>query len=159
MRSLRAVLPAIACIGLMFSTSLPIYAAQVAADPLNTPQGGGLPDVSAIAQAYGELSVFVLNVAAGNDGRPRDPVGEQAFTDAFAQHVLAAYPGLGPERQQALSELPALRAELRQLWPTMPSEQRQAVQQEFAAGVEAGLSEVPCDVYDALARAYLLPFD
>jgi hypothetical protein len=127
--------------------------------PLDTPPAGGLPDVAAIAQAYGELSVFVLNVAAGYDGEPRDPVGEQAFTNAFAQHVLAAYPTLGPSQQLALAELPALRAELRQLWPTLPLEQRRALQQQFAAGVEVTVMDVPCDVYDALARAYLLPAD
>jgi hypothetical protein len=128
-------------------------------DPLNTPQGGDLPKVEAIAAAYGDLSVFVLNVAAGHDGQPRDPAGEQAFATAFGQQVLAAYPGLAPEQQASLAELPTLDAQLRQLWPTLPVDQRRAVQQQFAAGVEANLSQVPCDVYDALARAYLLPSD
>jgi hypothetical protein len=136
----------------------PILAAP-GSDPLNTPQGGGLPDVQAIAHAYGDLSVFVLNVAAGHDGQPRDPAGEQAFANAFAQQVLTVYPSLPPEQQQSLSELPTLDAELRQLWPTLPVEQRQGLQQQFATGVEATVLEVPCDVYDALARAYLVPYD
>ena len=136
----------------------PILAAP-GPDALNTPQGGGLPDVQAIAQAYGELSVFVLNVAAGHDGQPRDPAGEQAFANAFAQQMLAAYPSLPADEQQALADLPVLRTQLRQVWPTLPVEQRQMLQQQFAAGVESSLPDMPCDVYDALARAYLLPAD
>src|SRR5919199_960846 len=112
-------------------------------DPLDTPQGGGLPDVQSIAQAYGDLSVFVLNVAAGHDGQPRDPVGEQAFATAFAQQVLTVYPSLAPEQQQSLAELPAVDDQLRQLWPTLPIEYRQAVQQQFAPEVEALVLDVP----------------
>lgn len=140
------------------SWATPLLAAP-GPDPRDVPQGGGLPDVPAIAAAYGDLSVFVLNVAAGHDGQPRDPDAEQAFAGAFAQHVLGLYPNLGAEQQQSLAELPALDAELHQLWPTLPLDQRRSLQQQFAAGVEASLPDIPCDVYDALARAYLLPSD
>src|ERR1700687_2951818 len=68
----------------------------------DVPQGGmmGTPDPQTTASAYGDLSVFILNVAAGNDGVPRQPEAEQTFRDVFAQPVLAAYTSLSPDDQQ-----------------------------------------------------------
>jgi hypothetical protein len=146
---------------LLGAQALPALAAEPGPgpDPLDVRQGGGLPDVPAIAQAYGELSVFVLDVAAGHDGTPRDAAAEQAFAAAFAQQLAASYPSLAPDQQQALGGLPALRARLRQAWPTLPPEPRRQLQQQWADAVRAALPGVPCDAYDARARAYLLPAD
>jgi hypothetical protein len=145
LRSIRSTLLALASATLLLaSRATPIHAAPG-------------PDAVAIAVAYGQLSVFILDVAAGNDGRPHDPAGESEFIDAFARQVLSVYPSISVEQQQALAELPGVRDELQQLWPTLPVAQRRQIQRAWAAAVEDGLASVRCDVYDALARAYLLP--
>ena len=63
-------------------------------------------DSVAIADAYGDLSLFILNVAAGLDGVPKDPQAEQLFHDAFAEQLASALPDLDLSDQQALAELP-----------------------------------------------------
>jgi len=130
------------------------------ADALNIPQGGNVPsapDGAATADAYGDLSVFILNVAAGLDGVPRNPEAEQAFHDAFAQQLADALPGLDPSDQQALAQLPQLQAAVRTGWGGLPAAQRAAIAEQWRQGVQSELASVPCPLYDALARAYLLP--
>jgi hypothetical protein len=114
-------------------------------------------DTGAIAGAYGDLSVFILNVAAGLDGVPKDPQGEQVFHDAFAQQLTSAMSNLDPQDQQALAQLPQLRTTVLSAWPTLPSAQRAAIAEQWRQNVQSQLADVPCPMYDALARAYLLP--
>jgi hypothetical protein len=110
-----------------------------------------------VASAYGDLSVFVLNVAAGNDGVPQQPDAEQAFKQLFAQPVLAGYSSLSADDQQSLSELAAFDAQLHQAWPNLPVQQRLAARDQWAATVQDQVSNAPCELFDALARAQLLP--
>jgi hypothetical protein len=133
-----------------FATSALVLAAQIA-------PASEVVDASSIAQAYGELSVFVLNVAAGNDGNPRDPAAEQSVAGVLAAQLFDAYPSLDAETQASFAQLPQLRTALRQVWPTLPPEQRAAARDEWAIGVQNSLPSVPCAAFDALARAYLLP--
>jgi hypothetical protein len=114
-------------------------------------------DAQSLAVAYGDLSVFVLNVAAGNDGVPQQPDAEQAFKDVFAQPVLAAYPTLAPDDQQSLAQLAVLDAQLHQAWPGLPVQQRLAARDQWAAAVQDQLAGAPCELFDALARAQLVP--
>jgi hypothetical protein len=114
-------------------------------------------DAGAVADAYGSLSVFILNVAAGLDGVPKDPQGEQVFHDAFAQQMLTAFAGLDPQDQQSLAELPDLRTAVFAAWPRLPDSQRSAIAEQWRQSVQSDLASVPCPMYDALARAYLLP--
>ena len=111
----------------------------------------------AIAQAYGQLSVFVLDVAAGHDGQPRNPAGERAFQRLFAEQLLLVYPELDADGQQALMVLPRTRDHLAQTWPQLPIAQRRAIAQDWAAGLEPLLAEMPCELYVALERAELVP--
>ena len=108
----------------------------------DVPQGGtmGTPDPQTMASAYGDLSVSILNVAAGNDGVPRQPEAEQTFRDVFAQPVLAAYTSLSPDDQQGLTQ-----------------RQRLAVRDQWAAAVQSQVANAPCELFDAMARAQLLP--
>jgi hypothetical protein len=131
-----------------FAASALVLAAQVA--PANE-----VVDPASIAQAYGDLSVFVLNVAAGNDGTPRDPAAEQAVANAFAAQFFEAYSGT--DAPGDFAQLPQLRTALREVWATLPPEQRATMRDQWAAGVQASLPSVPCPAFDALARAYLLP--
>ena len=117
------------------------------------------PDALAIAQAYGELSVFILDVAAGHDGKPRSPAREKGLANAFARQMLSAYPSLSVDQQQAAAELPSLRDQVQQVWPTLPVYQRNQLQQQWATVVEDTLSSAPCTVFYRLARAYLMPAD
>lgn len=140
---------------------LPTLASAQAADsdPFDVPQGGSLPgpDAQSLAAAYGDLSVFVLNVAAGNDGVPRQPDAEQAFKDVFAQPVVAASGSLSPDDQRSLAQLAVLDAQLHQAWPSLPLQQRLAARDQWAAAVQGQLADAPCELFDALARAQLLP--
>lgn len=122
-------------------------------------QAAPSPDAMAIAQAYGDLSVFILDVAAGHDGRPRSPASERALAKAFARQMLSAYVSLSVDQQQAAAELPWLRDQVQQAWPILPVDQRTQLQQQWAAVVEDGLSTAPCSVLYRLARAYLMPAD
>jgi hypothetical protein len=133
-----------------FATTALVLAAQIAPP-------SEVVDAPSIAQAYGEVSVFVLNVAAGLDGHPRDAAAEQAVANTFAQQMFEAYPTLDAETQANFAQLPQLRTALRQVWPTMTPEQRTEVRDQWAAGVQASLPSLPCAAFDTLARAYLLP--
>jgi CheY-like chemotaxis protein len=128
-------------------------------DSFDVPQGGALPtpDGQPVAAAYGDLSVFVLNVAAGNDGVPQQPEAEQAFKDVFAQLVAAAYAGLSPDDQQRLAQLALLDAQLHQAWPGLPVQQRLAARDQWAASVQSQLADAPCELFDAVARVQLVP--
>ena len=128
-------------------------------DSFDVPQGGPLPtpDGPTLAAAYGDLSVFVLNVAAGNDGVPQQPEAEQVFKNVFAQPVAAAYTGLSPDDQQHLAQLALLDAQLHQAWPGLPVDQRLAARDQWAAAVQGQVANAPCELFDAMARAQLLP--
>ena len=130
--------------------------------PLDTPQAGDLPgqldaDPDAIAWAYGDLSVFILNVAAGNDGIPQQPDREQAFAELFAQQFASSYGQLAPAVQQTYAELPATSTELRQAWPSLPLPQRLALRDQWAASVQPTVANAPCELFDAMVRAQLVP--
>jgi hypothetical protein len=114
-------------------------------------------DAENAAAAYGDLSVFILNVAAGNDGVPQKPEGEAAFKQLFAQPVADAFPDLSPEDQQSLAALSTVDLQLHQVWSSLPSDQRLALRDQWAAGVQQMVSNAPCELFDAMARAQLLP--
>jgi len=137
------------------ATSALIVVAQAAPSPDAATSSS--TDPATIAQAYGDVSVFILDVAAGNDGTPRDPAAEGAFASVFADQLLQSYPGLDPQAQRAFAQLPQLDTSLRQAWATLPTDQRLAVRDQWAEAFQANLASVPCDAFDALARAYLLP--
>ena len=151
----------IALAGLALALLLPGPASAQTSDPdsFDVPQGGNLPgpDAGSLAAAYGDLSVFVLNVAAGNDGVPQQPEAEQAFKEVFAQPVAAAYPSLSADDQQSLAQLAVLDAQLHQAWPSLPVQQRLAARDQWAATVQSQMAGAPCELFDALARAQLLP--
>jgi hypothetical protein len=131
-------------------------------DPLDARQGGGLPtlassDGEAIAWAYGDLSVFILNVAAGNDGVPQQPDGEDAFNELFAQQFAASYAQLSLSDQQSYASLPATALQIRQVWPSLPLEQRLALRNQWAANVQPMVANAPCELFDGLVRAQLVP--
>jgi hypothetical protein len=115
------------------------------------------PDPRTVADAYGSLSVFILNVAAGNDGESLQPDGEDAFKELFAQQVVDAYPSLSADDRQSLAVLAGIDLLLHQEWPTLPVEQRNSVRDEWAAHVQNMVADAPCELFDALARAQLLP--
>jgi hypothetical protein len=146
-RAIRVLLIS-ATLGLTISTAAPAFAQS---DPPPS------ADPAAIADAYGTLSVFILDVAAGLDGVPKDPQGEQVFHDAFAQQMLTAFGDLDSEDQQGLAQLPNLRAAVLTAWPQLPDSQRSAIAEEWRQSVQSELAGVPCPMYDALARAYLIP--
>ncbi len=83
--------------------------------------------------------------------------GEQAFQRLFGEQLLLVYPELDADRQQALAVLPRTRDELAQAWPQLAGAQRRAIAQEWAAGVEPMLADMPCELYVALERAELVP--
>jgi len=114
-------------------------------------------DAQAVADAYGDMIVFVLNVAAGNDGEPQKPAGEQTFKAALADQFATRYATLSADDQRALTVLPLIDAQLRDAWPTLPEQQRNSIRDEWAATLQQQAVEMPCDVFDALARAQLLP--
>jgi hypothetical protein len=146
-RAIRILLVA-AALGLTLSTAAPAFAQSDAPTSV---------DPAAVADAYGTLSVFILNVAAGLDGVPRDPQGEQVFHDAFAQQMLTAFAGLNTQDQQSLAQLPGLRTAVLTAWPQLPDSQRSAIAEQWRQSVQSDLPGVPCPMYDALARAYLIP--
>src|SRR5262249_12362775 len=100
---------------------------------------------------------FLLNVAAGNDGQPHKPRAEQQFKAAFADLFADAYASASPEDQQALAILPSLDAQLHQAWSQLPDAQRTALRDQWAAGVQQMAADMPCDLFDSMARAELLP--
>jgi hypothetical protein len=146
-RTMRLLLAA-AGLGLAVSTAAPALAQS------DTP---ATIDPAAVADAYGTLSVFILNVAAGLDGVPKDPQGEQVFHDAFAQQMLTAFASMGPQDQQSLGQLPDLRTAVLTAWPQLPDAQRASIAEQWRQSVQSELPGVPCPMYDALARAYLIP--
>src|SRR5436305_127559 len=114
-------------------------------------------DARAVANAYGDMVVFVLNVAAGNDGQPQKPDGEQTYRAALADQFAQAYAKLGADDQQSLSALPLVDQQLHDAWSTLPEDQRLAVRDQWAASVQEMANAMPCDLFDGLARAQLLP--
>src|SRR3954452_9455230 len=91
---------------LLAFVALMVLAAPVLADPdpLDVPQGANIPppgDAQTAGAAYGDLSVFILNVAAGNDGVPQKPQGEETFKRLFADPIVVAYPSLSPSDRQS----------------------------------------------------------
>ncbi len=88
---------------------------------------------------------------------PQRPDAEQAFKDVFAQPVAAAYPSLSPDDQRSLAQLTVLDAQLHQAWPSLPADQRLAARDQWAAAVQNQVANAPCELFDALARAQLLP--
>jgi hypothetical protein len=136
---------AIAATALAASLQLSSTSAHAQADP------------QAVAAAYGDLSVFILNVAAGNDGQPQKPDREQIFKQAFAAQFADMFASLTPDDQQALASLPQVDAQLQQLWPSVPDDQRRQLRDQWAASVQSMVASAPCDLFDAMARAQLLP--
>ena len=130
-------------------------AAWLAAVPLSVSAASS--DAQAVADAYADLTVFVLNVAAGHDGESQQPDRERAFTAALAEQFLVDYAGLSGVDQDALASLRVLDDELRLIWPNVPVEQRLAMRDQWAAQVQESLAGAPCDVYDAMVRAQLVP--
>ena len=114
-------------------------------------------DGQAVASAYGDLTVFVLNVAAGNDGEIMQPDGERQFRSALAEQFALDYARLDRDSQDALSALPLLDEQIQQAWPSVPEAQRLAVRDQWAASVQDSVASAPCDLFDAMARAQLLP--
>jgi hypothetical protein len=114
-------------------------------------------DPQAIATAYGDLAVFILNVAAGNGTESPKPERQQVFRQAFAEQFAAMYPALGPDDQQSLASLPAVDIQIQQLWPSLPADQRQAMRDAWAAPVQNMVAGAPCELFDAMARAQLVP--
>src|SRR4051812_27851111 len=90
------------------------------------PSALAAPDAQAVADAYGDLTVFILNVAAGNDGQPQKPQAEQSYKATFAELFANAYADLTPDQQESLTVLPVLDAQLHDAWPNVPLEQRNA---------------------------------
>jgi len=166
---LKLIRPVVVFGALVLSTpSAPVHAQTDQTPPqddaagIDVRQGGSVPspstaDGSTVADAYGDLSVFILNVAAGLDGTPKNPQAEQLFHDAFAQQLLAAWPAMNADDQTALGQLPQMRAVIRTSWPSLPDDQRAQIAEQWRQMVQSQLSGVPCPLYDALARAYLLP--
>jgi hypothetical protein len=138
---------------LLLVLAQPTFAQQ--ADPLNVPQGA--PDPQAVALAYGDLSVFILNVAAGNDGVTYNAAAEQAVRDALAQPVAAAFPSLSTDDQQALMQAAILDNQLRQAWPGLPDTQRGALRDQWAAQIQPVAAGMSCEEFDTLTRARLVP--
>lgn len=99
----------------------------------------------------------MLNVAAGNDGQPQKPEAEQQYRSAFADLFAQGYAGLSPTDQAALAGLPDLDAQLHQAWPALPEEQRNAVRDQWAASIQELTAAMPCELFDSMARAQLLP--
>src|SRR5437868_5581581 len=105
--------------GLALAIASVLLAAQVA--PSRAASGSDLPTM---AEAYGEYWLFVLNVAAGNDGQSVAPAGEREIVNEFATDVLNAYQAMSVEQRQALAEYPARRDLVQQVWPTLSPSQR-----------------------------------
>src|SRR5690349_8644720 len=114
-------------------------------------------EARSVGLAYGDLSVFILNVAAGNDGTTYNASAEDAVRQGLAEPVAAAYPSLAPNDQQTLMQLAALDGQLRQVWPTLPDVQRGALRDQWAAQVQPIAVNMSCQDFDAMARARLLP--
>jgi hypothetical protein len=147
MPRLPLLLPALGLAAALLGSAMPAAAQSAPAEF----------DAQTVAAAYGDLSVFILNVAAGNGGQPQKPEREDAFRQAFAEQFAGQYAGLGPDDQQALAGLPLLDVQVHQVWPSLPAEQRRAFRDRWAAAVQDMVSSAPCDLFDALARAQLLP--
>ncbi len=124
------------------------------ATPIHAASG---PDLPTIAEAYGEYWLFVLNVAAGNDGQSVAPAGEQAVVNKLARFVVNSYRGMNSVKRREFAQYPARRDELYQVWPTLRVSQRSQIQQEWAAEMEPGFLAASCDVVDMLSRAFLVP--
>jgi hypothetical protein len=114
-------------------------------------------DPAVVADAYGDVAVFILNVAAGNDGVPQQPRAEQTYRQAFAELFAGGYANLQPDEQESLSTLPELDTQLHAAWPNLPVDQRNGLRDQWAAGVQQMAADMPCDELDGLARAQLLP--
>jgi hypothetical protein len=114
-------------------------------------------DAVTAAAAYGDLSVFILNVAAGNDGVPQKPEGEAAFKQLFGEPVADAFSSLSPDDRQALVALGTFDAQLHQAWSSLPDDERTALRDQWAGEVQQMVSNAPCELFDAMARAQLLP--
>jgi hypothetical protein len=114
-------------------------------------------DTRTVASAYGDMSVFILNVAAGNDGVPQQPDAEQTFKDAFSNQFATLYASLSADDQQALDALPLLDAQIHQVWPNLPVDQRLALRNDWASSVQNMVADAPCDLFDGMGRAQLLP--
>jgi len=123
--------------------------------PLDVPQGA--PDPQAVAVAYGDLSVFILNVAAGDDGVTYNASAEEAVREALAQPVVLAYSSLSADDQQTLAQLALLDTQIRQAWPGLPDAQRAALRDQWAAQIQPVATTMACEDFDALSRARLLP--
>jgi len=145
-------------------TLMPAFARASLAqtDPLDIPQGGGIDafqasDPQAIASAYGDLSVFVLNVAAGNDGVPQHPDEEAAFSQVFAQQFAGSFASLGQSEQATYAGLPETMRQIHQAWPSLPVQQRLGLRDQWAAAVQPTVASAPCELFDAMVRAQLVP--
>jgi hypothetical protein len=115
-------------------------------------------DAQTVGNAYGDLVIFVLNVAAGNDGETQQPDGERQFKSALAEQFAADYASLDGDSQDALSTLALLDVQIRQAWPSLSTDQRIAARDQWASMVQDSVvAGAPCDMFDALARAQLLP--
>jgi hypothetical protein len=96
-------------------------------------------DVDAISEKYGDLSIFILNVAAGLDGVPEEPQAEQVFRDAFAQQMAATLPSLDPSDQQALAQPPQLRSAVQSASNCLPETQRAQIAEQWRQSVQSEL--------------------
>jgi hypothetical protein len=114
-------------------------------------------DARSVGLAYGDLTVFILNVAAGNDGTTYNAPAEDAVRQGLADPVAAAYGSLASDDQQALLQLATVDAQLRQLWPSLPDTTRGALRDQWAAQVQQIAVNMSCADFDAMARARLLP--
>jgi hypothetical protein len=114
-------------------------------------------DAQAIASAYADLAVFILNVAAGNDGQAQKPQAEQVYRDEFARQFASGYSQLGSDEQEALTALPLVDQQLQAGWVGLSVEQRNAIRDQWAAGIQEMTPNMDCELFDGLARAQLLP--
>ena len=70
---------------------------------------------------------------------------------------MVAYPSLSPSDRQSLAALVVLDQELHQVWPSIPDDQRTALRDQWAAAVQQQMADAPCELFDGMARAQLLP--
>jgi hypothetical protein len=119
--------------------------------------GGQNLDAQTVSLAYGDLMVFILNVAAGNDGTTYNAPAEDAVRHDLAQPIAAAYATLSPDDQQSLGQLAVFDAQLRTVWSSLPDAQRGALRDQWAAQIQPMAMNLSCADFDSMARARLLP--
>ncbi len=129
------------------------FVALAASPALANPES----DARSVGLAYGDLTVFILNVAAGNDGTTYNASAEDAVRQSLADPVAAAFVSLSADDQQALLQLATIDSQLRQLWPSLPDATREALRDQWAAQVQPIAVNMSCEDFDAMARARLLP--